>query len=216
MSFAQCLEDALKAKRFGPKKRDEIMERFDGLKEEYIADGHSELNAERLAAEEAVIRHEIEIKERKKRKLAHAKKQIEIDERLASYKDQDKLWKAAEAYIEMDDRAPWNDYTTMNDRIRGQAHSLFADLLDEFGNKGAGISRTTAGLDNVAREIFNPGSTRDAGAAGFANAWNETVDLLVRRFNAAGGTLMRRQDWRLPQNQSRFKLAGAGMEKMGQ
>lgn len=210
MSFAQCLEDALKEKKFGPKKRDEIMERFEGLKEEYIADGHSEANAERMAASEAVARHEIEIKERKKRKLAHIKKTLEVNDRLAQYGNKGKLWKAAEAFIEMDDKAPWLDYVSMNDRIRGQAHAMLAGLLKKYGNSGAGIMRTTAGLDNVLRELFSPNSSGDNAAAGFAKAWDETVDLLVRRFNAAGGTLMRRQDWRLPQHQSRFALAKAG------
>lgn len=209
-SFADCIGAALADKKFGPKKQEEILEKFEGLRDEYLKDGYSKADAERLAANEAVARHEIEIKERKKRQLAHAMKSLSIDQRLDEYKNPKELWEAANAFIERDNQAPWLDYGNMVDRIRGQGHGLLASLIEKYRPRIAGLRRPKAGQENVVREIFKPGSTGDATSAGFAKAWTDTVDFMVRRFNAAGGTLMRRTDWNLPQKQSRFALAKAG------
>lgn len=207
MSFAACIEEALKERKFGPKKQEEILDKWQNIRDEYIADGYDVSRAERMAAEEAVVRHDIDVKERKKRKLAHAMKEMAVDQRISEYDGgTDQLWRVAEAFLEMDDKAPWTDYATMNDRVRGQAHGMLADLVNKYGNKGLGIRRNTVGLKNVLDEIFDPGSSGDGSAAVMARAWDDTVDFLVRRFNSAGGTLMRRRDWRLPQKQSRFKL----------
>jgi hypothetical protein len=209
MSFANCIDEALKQKKFGPKKRDEINERFEAIYDELVNDGFSEADAGRMAAEKAVERHDVFIRERKKRQLAHIAKVAELDNRLANYKDKRKPWNAAIAYIEHDDVAPWSDYITMQDRIRGQSHAMLADLIDKFGRKGAGIRNRAESADNIVRELYSEGSSGNAEAAAMAKAWTQATDFLVRRFNNAGGSLLERKNWRLPQHQSRWLLAKA-------
>ena len=213
MSFSVCIDEALKDRKFGKKKRDEIIEVFEGKRDEYINDGFDELNAERMAAEEAVSWFDSAAKERKRRQLAHAAKDIEVDQRLEKYGQQDKLWNAANAYIEHDDVAPWFDYSTLQDRIRGQAHSMLAGFLDKHGHKGLGIRNRSTGTENIVREIFSPGSTGDSDASAFAKGWSDTADFLHRRFRSADGSIGERRNWRLPQHQSRWRLAGAGREQ---
>lgn len=213
MSFSACIDEALKDRKFGKKKRDEIIGIFEGKRDEYINDGFDELNAERMAAEEAVSWFDNTAKEIKRRQLAHAAKDIEVDQRLEKYGQQNKLWNAANAYIEHDDVAPWFDYSTLQDRIRGQAHSMLAGFLEKHGHKGLGIRDRSTGIDNIARELYSPGSTGDANAAAFAKAWDETSGFLHRRFKAAGGSVGDRKDWRFPQHQSRWALARAGRDR---
>lgn len=213
MSFASCIEEALKDRKFGPKKRDEIIDLYDGIRDELIADGMSEANAGKLAAERAVERHDVFVRERKKRQLAHIEKVAELDNRLANYKDQPKPWNAAIAYIEADDLAPWPSFTTMKDRILGQSHAMLQEMIAKFGRKGLGIRNRAGSAEDVVRELFEEGSTGNAEARAFAKAWSETTSFNVRRFNNAGGSLLEREDWRLPQHQSRQRLADAGRER---
>lgn len=97
MSFAGCINEALKERKFGPKKRDEILDRYNATREELIADGFDEINADKLAAEQTVSQHDFVIKERKKRQLAHIAKSMEVDARLDAYQQKGKIWQAATA-----------------------------------------------------------------------------------------------------------------------
>lgn len=213
MSFVNCIDDALKDRKFGPKKRDEIIERYEAIYDELVADGFSEADAGRMAADQAVSRHDIFVTERKKRQMAHIAKVAELDQRLTAYTDKKRPWNAAIAYISHDDKAPWADFHTMQDRIRGQTHAMLADLINRHGRKGTGIRNRANGSENIVRELYEPGSSGNAEAAAMAKAWDGTTKFVVRRFNNAGGSLLERKNWRLPQQQSRWLLARAGRKR---
>ena len=198
-----CIEDALKDRKFGEKKREELTERYNILREEYILQGRDAAQAEGMAAAEVISRHDADAAMRKRMKLAHTMKTLQVEQRLEEYKGNPV--NMAMSYLAVDDKAPWLDIETQKLRIRGQSHRMLADLLDKHGRKGTGIRNRGAGIDKVYREVFGEG-TGDPDAAAFAKAWKETTDFLRRRFNSAGGALMELEDWRFPQHQSRWLL----------
>ena len=82
--------------------------------------------------------------------------------------------------------------------ILGQAHGRMAALIDTHARNIVGRIRNAAKLENVARAVLGE-TVDDPSARALAAAWRETAEILRLRFNAAGGTIARRDDWGLPQ-----------------
>lgn len=83
--------------------------------------------------------------------------------------------------------------------ILGQVHGRFAAGLERFRTRNLGFKQDKQGLDNFRRELWGE-DTGDASAKELARVWKEEVDpYLYRRFRRAGGNLMPRKDWNMPQ-----------------
>lgn len=206
MSFTSCIDEALKDRKFGKKKRDEIVESYEAKRDEYIRDGFDEQKAGTMAASEAVEEFDHIAKERKRRQLAHAMKIIQIDQRIGEYKNPTKLWEMANSYIDIDDNAPWGGFIMMQDVVRSHSHELLWEMIQKHGRKGVGLRNRAVGSEKIVDELYELNSSGDKDAAGFAKAWEELTDHLIRRFRAAGGSIASRDDWRLPQQESRWAL----------
>ena len=85
-------------------------------------------------------------------------------------------------------------------------------VLASFRRNLAGKVRNKAQLDNMIREVFVPGSTKDASARELAQGWQEAAEYLRKRFNAAGGAIPKRSDWGMPQQHHSLKVRQAGFE----
>ena len=83
--------------------------------------------------------------------------------------------------------------------VRGILHGMMADALNAYRSKALGLRRDTLGLTRFVRELYGE-STGDGTAAAAARGWTTATDYAVDRFNAAGGTLARKEAWRLPQS----------------
>lgn len=107
-------------------------------------------------------------------------------------------------------RAGYSNVEGRAQAITAAAHARLAHLLDAYRTKALGLRQDLPGLRRFVRALY--GGAGDPEAAGFAKAWADTTDALVERFNAAGGDLARREDWRLPQlwNHRAVKQAGEG------
>lgn len=95
--------------------------------------------------------------------------------------------------------------------IRGLAHAELADVLDRFRSKMLGLMRDEEGLAGFVRALYGA-KPKDPAISQLADAWARATDRLVDRFNAAGGSLPRKADWRLPQAWDREKVAAAGRD----
>lgn len=210
MSWTDCIERALTAKKIKGKKADEAREKYKALYDEARADGMADRAAQDWAAQHATQRIEVEAAERKKRQLAHMRKSIE-NWKMLKAGGVDQLEGRMRSIIEHDDQSPNLSYSTRLDRNRGLLMRGLAGFIERYGPKLAGLRHPAAGLDNIVREVFGE-NTGDASAQAFAKAWIDATDLAVRMFNYAGGTLPRLTDWRLPQHQSRVKLYKIGEE----
>lgn len=207
MSWMDCIDRALAAKRIKGKKADEARARYENLRREAMADGLDERAAEEWAAEQATQAIEIEKAEQKKRSIAQMKFAVDNYTALAAGGVK-KLKDNSRALIEF---RPGSDpniigYADRVERNRGKLQKLLDGFIEKYSPKFLGLKRTTAGMENIIRELFQPGVTGDASARAFAEAWTKTTDFGVRMWNYAGGTLRRLDEWRLPQQQSRIKL----------
>lgn len=95
--------------------------------------------------------------------------------------------------------------------VLGEAQALFVGGLDRFRTKILGLRQDKAGLNETVRAIFGE-NTQDASAKEIADAWGKVDEYLARRFNMAGGDLVQRQDWHLPQHHDWRSVGKAGVE----
>ncbi len=85
-------------------------------------------------------------------------------------------------------------------------------VLATFRRGLTGRVRNKAKLENMIRETFVPGITKDASARELAQGWQEAAEYLRKRFNAAGGAIPKRSDWGLPQQHHSLKVRQAGYQ----
>lgn len=211
MSFLDCINRALSAKRITGKKADEVRERYSNIYEQAIKDGMAPVDAETFAVTHSIQKAEVEVAQRIKNRIADQELYMSIDEGLKTFKG-DSLGVAAQAFIERDPRFSGGNYATRRDKYRGMFHAAMDEAIAKYGPKFAGIYRPTAGLENILRELFGQ-DTKDAAAKAISDAWTKANDLGVELWNLHGGTLLKRLDWRIPQTQNRAALAKAGQEQ---
>ncbi|MFP4539119.1 MAG: hypothetical protein ACLFPA_12560, partial [Dichotomicrobium sp.] len=94
--------------------------------------------------------------------------------------------------------------------------NLIQDMDEAFHRMrpklSSGLPRDEALQARIVDEVFGI-DTGDPDAKAFAQAWQEAVEKARQRFNAAGGGIARREDWRFPQGLDAAKLLGMGEEE---
>lgn len=96
-------------------------------------------------------------------------------------------------------------------RIKGEAHALFAEGIDALRPKALGLKAETTLEAEVLDALFGAPTGDRAGRV--AKAFGDTAEHLRRRFNAAGGDIPFRENWRLPNPEhDASKVAAAGRE----
>ena len=91
--------------------------------------------------------------------------------------------------------------------VRAHLHSMFESGIDAFRTKMGGLKGSDIiGLQRFVRELYGEG-TGDAAAGAHARDWTETTEYAVDRFNAAGGNIRNKKDWRLPQRTNQRVVA---------
>ncbi len=118
--------------------------------------------------------------------------------------------RAAIALIDYDAKAGFSSVEARRKAIKGRAHGLIDSILADHRHNLVGEVRNKAQLANVVRELFTPGSTRDAYAAELAGAWTRAADMLRGRYNAAGGAIGELKGWGLPQAHDSRAVGKAG------
>lgn len=101
-------------------------------------------------------------------------------------------------------------------RIRAEAHVLFAGAIEAMRPKMLGLKAEAAFEGEVLRELYGL-ATGSAAARAVAEAWTKTAEHLRQAFNAAGGAIPFRADWRLanPAHDA-VKVRTAGREQWKQ
>lgn len=96
--------------------------------------------------------------------------------------------------------------------IRGLAHARLVGFLDRYRTRALGLLRDQEGLESFVHALY--GDPADAKTAALVRAWDDTAEMLRKRFIAAGGSkLTRRTEWRLPQAWDAGKLRLAGRDR---
>jgi hypothetical protein len=102
--------------------------------------------------------------------------------------------------------------------IEGRMKAVRSDLmrrwgvgLEAFRTRALGVKQDIPGLKNMVRALYGE-TVDDNVAAAAAKAYTDATDSGVVRFNAAGGDLALKKDWRLPQVWVRKRLMGKATE----
>jgi len=232
VSFADCIRENLKDRRYGKERADAIIADFKARAEAHMSDGKTEVDAATLAMRDTFENMSNLAAEKAKRTAKMLALQAEnrslIEEAMKidvvpfTLKDifgkqvgprgsrGVALARAAISRVEKDQRFTGLAYHTKKDIYRGQLGAAMDDVFDKL-NKGAfGRQKGKAHQPNIVKEVFGE-HTGDQIAKDFADGWLRVSDLAVDLFNQAGGS-MRRLARYLPQKQNAAKLVKAGKE----
>lgn len=94
--------------------------------------------------------------------------------------------------------------------IRGRAHAAFADAIEFLRPKSLGLRAEHVAEHDVLQALFGAEGTPSAKAA--AEAFGRVAEDLREQFNAAGGAIPKRENWRLPQYHDADKVAAVTRE----
>ena len=102
-------------------------------------------------------------------------------------------------------RAGYSNIDNRASAVLAQLHAKFADVMNQYRTKAAGLVQDKEGIRNMVKEIFGT-DTGDANAKAAAKVWGETAEMARKRFNKAGGAIPKREDWGMPQYHDALKV----------
>jgi hypothetical protein len=196
MSLRRCIPEMLGDGRLNREQADRLGGLYDDLERDFTTKFGKQA-AEAMASEEAIKRFEADAINTRRQKDLQIKAQQQIAADVRLFKG-DSPAAAATALFTADSRAPYANVERIADMIEGQSHAMMSGLLQRFSRNIVGQVRDRATLRNVVREAFGD-STGDLAAKELAEAWGETAEMLRTRFNAAGGSIGKIDNWGLPQ-----------------
>lgn len=159
--------------------------------------------AKRLAAEAAQQRRQV------------AMQGLAVNKALEDAASHPKGMGAGVAALFSDDLSGMGNQFNVTNRaatIKGTMHGYMADALEAYRSTALGLRRDTVGLTRFVRELYGE-ATGDGVAAAAARGWTRATDYGVGEFNAAGGALAQKKEWRLPQSWDRDLVKAAGRDK---
>ena len=214
MSFRDCIINAEAEGTITPEQAREARDLFDNLEQEYQGQ-MSRTAASSQAAQDSFSALERTVAERKRRKLLQIQNWREIKVNLDQYRDirgNINYGKAAEALFDTDGLSRYSSVVQREAAVERAATRKLYDVLATFRRNLIGQTRNKAQLKNMVREVFGE-DTGDASAREMAQAWKEASDYLRKRFNAAGGQILSRLDWGMPQLHSIVRVRSATFDQ---
>lgn len=226
VAFSTCIHDNLKAKGFGKKRRDEILDDYEARVKGYESQGKDGVTSAQLAVRDLFENMTLERQEALKRSAKMLAVQADniarvragaaapVSKFLMDGKRGSRgtaLARAAVSLIEDDARFDGMSYSGTKETVRGQLYALMGSTLEIVGKGFMGRQKGSAHLPNIVREV-NGQATGDQAAKNVAEAWLKVSDLTVDLFNNAGGS-MRRLKGYMPQAQNSVQLTKAGFKK---
>lgn len=210
MSFRECIDNAQAEGTITQEQAGLARTLFSDLEAEYqgrMAPGAAQSQAARDAFD-SLKRIATENKRRRGLQIQNWK---QITNNLNEYRDirgNVNYGKAAEALFDTDGLSRYSSVVQREAAVERAATRKLYDVLATFRRNLIGQTRNKAQLKNMVREVFGE-DTGDASAREMAIAWKEASDYLRKRFNAAGGQIMSRLDWGMPQMHSIVRVRSA-------
>ena len=193
MSYAQCLNAKYQAGKLRRTAAQKAQHRYDAFRERARRDGHPDPDRAARAAVDAEI--ERDMIERAFRTATTVRRGKEILHRMETAPTK---WEGVKGVMN-----DWDYETRANVQV---ARGIFLDGLRELG-QGSKAQRLATSKAMI-HELFQEGAAPEA--AHLVKAWRDTVGHLVARFREAGGDLIERMDWHLPQTHSIAAMAKRG------
>lgn len=210
MSFRECIDNAQAEGTITQEQAGLARTLFSDLEAEYqgrMAPGAAQSQAARDAFDSL---RRIATENRRRRGL-QIQNWRQITNNLNEYRDirgNVNYGKAAEALFDTDGLSRYSSVVQREAAVERAATRKLYDVLATFRRNLIGQTRNKAQLKNMVREVFGE-DTGDASAREMAIAWKEASDYLRKRFNAAGGQIMSRLDWGMPQMHSTVRVRSA-------
>ena len=194
-SFTECLTRQTIAEQL----KDDLFNRINSKADEIAADGSISPEAARKMAEEAALKAKVgEIALRKRQeglKILRLQKAIE---NASAHPDGMQAGVMSLLVKDTNGNATYSNIDNRASAVIGQLHAKFADAMNQYRTKGAGLMQDTEGMRDMVRELFGT-NTGNAGAKTHSKAWLDAAETARTRFNRAGGAIAKREDWGMPQ-----------------
>ena len=194
-SFADCLTRNPLIDQI----RDDLFDNVESKAQELAAKGDVSPEVARRAAQEEVLR--TKAAEVALRKRQETLKIIKLQEAMANAQAHPDGMQAGVMSLLVKDtnrNAPYSNIDNRATTIIGQFHSMFAEAMEKYRPKHAGLTQDSEGMRQVVRELFGT-DTGDKLAKAHAKSWLEVAETARQRFNRAGGAIAKREDWGMPQ-----------------
>lgn len=214
MGLKDCLATALDGGEITKSQHDRLQKRFDQLQKKYGIDSGS------TAAERAKQSLLAELKAESAEKSRRAKLALAAVKSLSGEADG---WRNAAGQKDVGTYflyklesygAGFESVAGREKEIMSLAQTRLSQMMQHFERTflaGDYIRKNRAQLPNVLREAMGE-DTGDAAAKTFAAAWLDTAEWLRQRFNAAGGSIGKLENWGMPQRHSPMALRDQGPE----
>lgn len=231
-NFIACIEGQLVERGFGAKRKAEVVDHFNGLTERFKSQGYGDQVAQAMAMNKVFDDLALRTRDRAKGVLkalevqAAHKARVDVIDTVASTGkfaswfaariDGGKGRGAAVARIgittlSQDPRFPGLSAESWKEGFRGRYFALLADGIEKFGKGAFGTQKGKDGLYDIVREIFAPGSSKNADAHAFAKTYGEVDVVMVADRNVAGGNLRALENY-IPQKSNSAAVLKAGYD----
>lgn len=212
MSFRNCINNALEEKKVTPAQAEELRRRMDAMEPELSLEYGPHAGDE--AARRVFDQMRFDTLEARRRKLLMAQRGGELLKLQDAFRDfgGDANPPHFMELIVSDDggKAGTSTVEQRYHAVRGQAHAKMAEAIQAFERNVLGSTRNKPLLDDVVRAAFGEDATPEAKV--LAESWMQAAEFLRRRFNGAGGSVAKRENWGLPQSHDSLAVRKAGFE----
>ncbi|MBS1180446.1 MAG: uncharacterized protein H6Q99_326 [Proteobacteria bacterium] len=213
MGIEKCLSTLVEAKEISSAEADDLNKRYEQFRGARAASGSPAADAEAKADLSADLK--AEALDRKRRFLLQTAVDARIDADLDRFRTasgkKDKA-EAALALLEHYGTAPYSSVEGRRKSLIGADLAKLSDLLAAFERDWKGGAPNKARLSNIVREAFGK-DTGDRSAKAFVRAWLEVAEGERARFNRAGGSIGKLDNWGLPQVHDRLALTNIGKDR---
>jgi len=215
MSLRECINNANKEGIIDDKKKIDIQGHFDSLEKDFISQGLSKTDAEREAGKSTFDALKHEAAEKKRQALLTITAQARIKKFIQTFRNASGEYDPAEAMIAAlspNHRMPFSDLQSRYATVRGQLYKRMTNYIIKFKRNMTGGARNNIIMDDVVREMFEPGSTKNPLAKELAEAASETMEFARLKFNAAGGRIQKLKKFGMPQMHDSILITKFGKE----
>lgn len=202
MSLRECINNANKEGIIDDKKKADIQGHFESLEKDFISQGLSKSDAEREAGKSTFDALKHEAAEKKRQAMLTLVAQARIKKFMQTFRNASGEEDPAEAMIAAlapNHRMPFTDLQSRYQTVRGQLYKRMTNYILKFRRNMTGGARNEIIMDDVVREMFEPGSTKNPIAKELAEAASETMEFARLKYNAAGGRIQKLKKFGMPQ-----------------
>ncbi len=213
MSLMECITNANAEGIVGDAKKVDLQNNFREFEQDFIAQGLSKADAEREAGRATFDALKHAAAEKKRQSLLTLQAQTNILKFAQSFRNVSGEIDPAEAFLAVlhsNNRMPYTDLETRYTTVRGQLYAQMTNYILKFKRTFTGGVRNQYLMDDVVREMFKAGSTKNPIARELAEAATNVLEQARLRFNKAGGQIPKLKGYGMPQYHDSITLAKFG------